>query len=351
MPKRINPQDQWETDFQVPLPGEPRNIGPLEILFQKLLNRTERLKNRIAAILGTAWDATPPDTLAGLAGRVSTLESGQGGTNLSAHRTAPVLDHPDGSVTAEKLAPVRNAPTITPSPGSWLLGGLASGTGVGKIPLGQGNGVPLLNANGALASSDAYLNRGTPPTPTDWNSITEAGIYIIDGYNFGAGSANTPPTTFTYGQLWVLKSVPNPTTQIYIPYTNDARIYWRQLWGTNWSTWATLNPVYASNSNGEFIRFSDGLQICWASHDPTSFGAENTGIDPNYKYRLKTWVYPAAFIAPPIVLASGDISGFGADIAVAYSASMTQCILEAGRYGTGAASVHSFYSLAIGRWK
>jgi hypothetical protein len=70
MPKRINPQDQWETDFLVPLPGEPRNIGPLETLFQRLLNRTERLKNRLGAILGLSWDATPPDTLAGLAGRV-----------------------------------------------------------------------------------------------------------------------------------------------------------------------------------------------------------------------------------------------------------------------------------------
>ena len=104
MPKRINPQDRWEDDFLVPLPGEPRNIGPLEALFQRLLNRTERLKNRIAAILGTAWDATPPDTITGLAGRVRTLETNQGGTTLSAHRSAPVLDHPDGSVTATKLA-------------------------------------------------------------------------------------------------------------------------------------------------------------------------------------------------------------------------------------------------------
>ncbi|UZX14991.1 hypothetical protein KQ693_10220 [Thermus sp. PS18] len=105
MPKNLTPQDQWETEFQVPLPGEPRNIGPLETLFQRLLNRTERLKGRIAAILGLPWDATPPDTLAGLAGRVENLEAAQGGTTLSAHRTAPVLDHPDGSVTASKLAP------------------------------------------------------------------------------------------------------------------------------------------------------------------------------------------------------------------------------------------------------
>jgi len=104
MPKNLIPEDRWETHFEVPIPGEPRRIGPLEVVFQRLLNRTERLKSRIAAILGLPWDAVPPDTIAGLAGRVSTLESNQGGTTLSAHRTAATLDHPDGSVTSEKIA-------------------------------------------------------------------------------------------------------------------------------------------------------------------------------------------------------------------------------------------------------
>ena len=102
MPKNLTPEDRWETHFEVPIPGEPRNIGPLEVLFQRILNRTERLKSRIAAILGLPWDATPPDTLAGLAGRVSALEGGSAA--LSTHREAPVLDHPDGSVTQAKLA-------------------------------------------------------------------------------------------------------------------------------------------------------------------------------------------------------------------------------------------------------
>jgi hypothetical protein len=78
MPKRLTPEDRWETDFEVPIPNDPRRIGPLEVLFQRLLNRTERLKNRLGAILGLPWDATPPDTLAGLAGRVSTLETTAG---------------------------------------------------------------------------------------------------------------------------------------------------------------------------------------------------------------------------------------------------------------------------------
>jgi len=225
MPKNLTPEDRWETHFEVPIPGEPRRIGPLEVLFQRLLNRTERLKNRLGAILGLSWDAEPPDTLAGLAGRVSTLESGQGGTTLSAHRSASVLDHPNESVTAEKLAPVRNAPTITPSPGDWLLGGLASGTGVGKIPLGQGNGVPLLSASGAFAANDAYLGRGYVNDAIDWNTLTTAGVYKIHSNAFRSGAANYPPTTYPYGILLVFRTHFLPAiVQVYIPHI-DYQLY------------------------------------------------------------------------------------------------------------------------------
>ncbi len=350
MPKRLTPEDRWETDFEVPVPGEGRRIGPLEVLFQRLLNRTERLKNRVADILGLPWDATPPDTLAGLAGRVGTLETNQGGTTLSAHRTAPVLDHPDGSVTAAKLDAVRNAPTITPSPGDWLLGGLASGTGVGKLPIGQANGVPLLNASGALASADAYLSRGSVTSAVDWNTLTNAGTYEIASGAFGTGSANTPPAVTQQGHLLVLKTS-GATTQVYVPKSADPGIYWRQYAGGTWSSWATASVMYGSNSNGSYIRFADGTQICWASHDPTSFGSMQTGTDTNYKYKNKTWVYPAAFAAAPIVTAGGDVAGARVDVINVFGTDPTGCTLEAGQYNTTAVDVSAFYTLAIGRWK
>jgi len=163
MPKRIHPQDQWETDFQVPLPGEPRNIGPLETLFQRLLNRTERLKNRIAAILGTAWDATPPDTLAGLAGRVSTLESNQGGTTLSAHRTAPTLDHPDGSVVSAKLA---NGAVTTPK----IADGAVT---TAKIADGAVNAAKI--ADGTVGTTELADGAVTTPKIAN-NAVTTAKI-------------------------------------------------------------------------------------------------------------------------------------------------------------------------------
>jgi len=355
MPKNLTPEDRWETDFEVPIPGDPRRIGPLETLFQRLLNRTERLKNRIAAILGLPWDATPPDTLAGLAGRVGTLETNQGGTTLSAHRTAPVLDHPDRSVTAEKLAPVRNAPTITPSPGDWLLGGLASGTGVGKIPLGQGNGVPLLNANGALASADAYLNRGFVTSAVDWNTLTTAGTYAIYAEAFGDGSANTPPTTYRYGTLLVLASGPSSETitQIYIPHTADGAIHFRQYF-TTWSPWFAAGAIYGSNSNGSYIRFSDGTQICWAKQSSTQWSASTQsrinvdGIAVHVK-NLIGLTFPAAFIAEPAIVVGGDVAGLQLKSFVAWDSSASAFTITAS-YQISGASIFSYY-IAIGRWK
>jgi hypothetical protein len=354
MPRRLIPENIWEEEFYVPLPGEPRRIGPLVVLFQRLLNRTEKLKSRIAAILGLPWDATPPDTLAGLAGRVSTLESNQGSTTLSAHRFASVLDHPDGSVTAAKLAPIRNAPTITPSLGDWLLGGLASGTGVGKIPIGQANGVPLLNSTGAFASADAYLDRGGIFGAVDWNTIKTAGVYTVYSEAFGSGSANFPPTTYQSGVLIVLVSTNGGAVQqIYIPYSVGGEMHFRQSrdGGTTWTPWLTAGNSFGHNANGSYIRFADGTQICWSSHADSTFGTLVTGLDTNYKYRTKTWVYPAAFAVNPVVVVSGDLEGARLDVFNVVSVGTSVCSLEVGQYNTTNVTVAQCFSLAIGRWR
>jgi hypothetical protein len=315
MPKRINPQDQWEIDFLVPLPGEPRNIGPLETLFQRLLNRTERLKNRIGAILGLPWDATPPDTLAGLAGRVSTLETNQGGTTLSAHRTAPTLDHPDGSVGLSKLAPAI---------------------------LGQPNGLALLNSIGALASSDAYLNRGVLASAVDWNTLTTAGVYAVYSGAFSDESANTPPTRYQYGMLLVLASgySSSVVVQIYIPHITDGGIYFRQRF-SEWGPWSAAGAEYGANSNGHYIRYADGTQVCWA----ISAGG---GPDP------QTVIYPAAFVSPPLVVVTPSDSP-PAHISIDSQwgrGVFQQRFRKYNADGTVYSGAHyPFDYIAIGRWK
>jgi hypothetical protein len=209
MPKSLTPEDRWETDFQVPLPGEPRNIGPLETLFQRLLNRTERLKSRIAAILGLPWDAEPPDTLAGLAGRVSALEGGS--ANLSTHRNAPVLDHPDGSVTGPKIANGA-VTTVKLANGAVTAEKLAPGASIYDLaifysgPPGPGALIVALVVPRGLSLQGGAVSVETAPaanwTATIYNGGTAIGtVFVPAGQTTGTVSLDNTPTSLSAGDL------------------------------------------------------------------------------------------------------------------------------------------------------
>jgi hypothetical protein len=275
MPRNLTPEDRWETDFQVPIPGEPRSIGPLEVLFQRLLNRTERLRSRIADILGLPWDATPPDTITGLAGRVDTLES------------------------------------------------------------------------------NAYLNRGSVTSAVDWNTLTNAGTYEIASGAFGTGSANTPPAVTQQGHLLVFQTS-GATTQVYVPKGDDPGIYWRQYAGGTWSPWTTAGAMYGSNSNGSYLRFADGTQICWAEQPTGQWGAStqvsaSVGGITVYAKDIVGVTFPAAFIAEPAIVVGGDVGGLQLKSFTAWNSSASSFNITA-TYQHSGASIFSYY-IAIGRWR
>jgi hypothetical protein len=279
MPKNLTPEDRWETDFEMPIPGEPRRIGPLEVLFQHLLNRTERLKGRIGAILGLPWDATPPDTLAGLAGRVSTLET----------------------------------------------------------------------------NADGYLDRGLLNSAVNWNTLTTAGVYRVDESAFGAGSANTPPAVYKYGVLLVLASGLT-IQQIFIPHVIDGAIYFRQTWDASyaWSQWFTAGLTYGSNSNGSYIRFADGTQVCWAKQSTSQWNAvpEMSVVRGNvtvYYRDLIGITFPAAFSSEPSIITGGDIYAGQMKSIMAWTPSASSFNLGA-NYQISGNPIFSYY-IAIGRWK
>jgi len=225
MPRNLTPEDRWETDFQVPIPGEPRNIGPLEILFQRLLNRTERLKNRLGAILGLPWDATLPDTLTGLAGRVSTLETNQGSTTLSAHRNAATLDHPDGSVTAEKLA---NGAVTTPKIANQAVTAekLAPGSVVGHL------GYTPLNKAGDTMSGTLFLpqvitNAGANGLGVRHIELRTSSVRWAMGLGGDEGSGNVGADFY----LWRYDDEGNYLGEIFKAERNSGRIVFNEISG------------------------------------------------------------------------------------------------------------------------
>src|SRR5690606_11427853 len=77
-----------------------------------------------------------------------------------------------------------------------------------------------------------------------------------------------------------------------------------------------------SNANGEYVRWENGLQVCWFANDPTpDFTARTEGAVSGYVHQ-DNWTYPAAFSANPSVAAIGR--GFVGSIAqISLNASLT----------------------------
>ncbi len=394
MPKRINPQDQWETDFLVPLPGEPRNIGPLETLFQRLLNRTERLKNRIGAILGLSWDATPPDTLAGLASRVGTLESNQGGTTLAAHRTATTLDHPDGSVTEAKLADgavtlqklANTAFSANPTPNTLVLrtnqGAVQDGATLWGFKVARANGLYIwpspdkwlrlvrwTGISGGYAGAFADLRiyrlrnesigaRLRARVATDSNgALVEPTISVANDYHAIITNAillQTDANTlelwahFPWGNVYVsgvvgcspgtIELTPygdvNALVQDTAPTPASGRLHLE--WATATAGQTLLGPGYivaaSRTPTSGYIRYDNGIQVCWAT---ITLGSG-------------TWTYPAAFASTPRVLATAQDTA--PRLATITSVSTTAAgVLRTDLSGnTQSGTVHLW---AIGLWK
>ncbi len=379
MPKRIHPQDQWETDFQVPLPGEPRNIGPLETLFQRLLNRTERLKSRFAAILGTAWDATPPDTLAGLAGRVHMLE-----TSVSADPTPDTIArrNAQGSLqdgaTHSLYKVVKVGGIYEWSAGNrWVQVAQWTLSPTGRAFRGVFADLHFTEPNtlglGSRVRVRAYTNAsGTFVNPAISISQDYLGGNVLSGIITNAMLVQTEPYTV---ELWVHSPArvvyvqgiiaTNAESVVFPPYgaisdhpappfpiSDGLYLDWSSV--TADQTFVGPGNIVAASRNplSGFVRYDNGMQICWASHEQESFGNVNTGNDPAYKYRLKVWTFPAAFISPPVVLASGDVAGARVDVINVHGGGdIAACLLEVGQYNAPDVNLNPIYTLAIGRWK
>jgi hypothetical protein len=376
MPKRINPQDQWETDFQVPLPGEPRNIGPLETLFQRLLNRTERLKNRIAAILGTAWDATPPATLAELAGRFSMLETSvsanptpntivrrnaqgavQDGATDTLHRVVKINGIYEWSTSGRWVRVVR----WELSPTGYDFRGIFADLHFTQLTtLGLGSRVRVraytdeagVFQDPAISLSQDYLGGNNLSGIITNVALVQTGQYAVELWVYS-------PTRQVYVQGTVATNANSVSVSPYGVISEQAAppspipggLYLEWGWAPIDKTFVGPGNIVAANRNRDsgFIRYDNGIQIAWGSHASETFGSvQSVG---SYRYREKLWTFPAAFASSPIVLITPFTSERVSSANASYLTPVS-CVIGVAAYSSGNSfDVWYAHSFAIGRWK
>lgn len=111
-----------------------------------------------------------------------------------------------------------------------------------------------------------------------------------------------------------------------------------------------LQVEMGNNSNGEYIKFSNGLLICLYSYGQGSSISIGTNT-----YTDKTFTFAIPFVGTPLVLpvvftdstSYNDMQNFFASIS---SSSSTQCKVRLFR-GSGSTRYPVINYLAIGKWK
>lgn len=100
-----------------------------------------------------------------------------------------------------------------------------------------------------------------------------------------------------------------------------------------------LMPTYGSSANGDYTRFPDGTQICSWATSITPVAGSNTG---------KTWTFPAAFIAAPIMSVTCDTSAETVDFVAFTNVTTTTVSLRIVRSNNTSTDLNA---IAVGRWK
>jgi hypothetical protein len=161
----------------------------------------------------------------------------------------------------------------------------------------------------------------------------------IGWYRFNNTNAGTPPpgtdSTFVILQNWWRAANSILQMAIVRPFSSDRVVVWvRDSVGVPPSSWMPWRQLYSqnyilgavsqsggvptdaviergSNSNGEYLRFAEGAQIC--THAVSTSLAIDTTFTGGFRSAAQTWTYPAEFTDIPVfVPVARNLMAFGA---------------------------------------
>lgn len=227
--------------------------------------------------------------------------------------------------------------------------------GLTKVEIGASEGTwgTKLNTNFDLLDN-AILGLGTLLTSADTLASAlppqrQAGRYHWTSASIPSGSL--PPGSYTNVVLDVQRVAPDAwheTAHCYTSGNTNAVIYRRMRQGFSTTQWKLdTQSERGSNANGEYVRFSDGTQICTFAATAAS-EAISAAFMGGFRSGVQLWSFPASFIAPPSVTPTPTtLSAFGA---IASSVNNTGCSFAYTAVTSQVAAARSASLVAVGRW-
>ncbi|WP_339112862.1 hypothetical protein [Thioclava sp. GXIMD2076] len=264
------------------------------------------------------------------------------------------------------------------------LGGAANKlpyfTGAGAMAMADltADGRSLIGQSGVLKASGALL-AGTGVTQSKFDntvgrllksgdagvlgptvSMGSIGITSLNNAPSGAsvsfyGVHTERPDDVSVGMVQTFEGPSGEKTQVCYPtypYSEVGQIYYRTYISSAWSSWSFVFPKRGSNSNGEYVRFPEGTQICWrrSSHGGYTWTTADGALF--MQGSSSNWTFPASFSAIPTV--SGDAETAAASITgVAFGSATTTVVPFRPWSSTSlSGSIEKYvHTRAVGRWK
>lgn len=103
-----------------------------------------------------------------------------------------------------------------------------------------------------------------------------------------------------------------------------------------------------SNSNGEYVRFADGTQICIFTESTNTLNANTASGNMFVSSSTNTWTFPAAFANTTNLVASGQTSTTGRWLSI--GAPSTSAVTYLHATGNSSATARTSSLVAAGRW-
>lgn len=196
---------------------------------------------------------------------------------------------------------------------------------------------------GTLLTSADTLASALPPQ-------RQAGRYHWTSASIPSGSL--PPGIYTNVVLDVQRVAPgawHETAHCYTSGNTNAVIYRRMRQGFSTTQWKLdTQSERGSNANGEYVRFTDGTQICTqvTTNAALTINIAHLG---GFRTAAQLWTFPAVFSAPPQLSAMPlDTSAFGVINNTTLSA--TTASYSYTSITSQVAADRSVSLMAIGRW-
>ena len=104
------------------------------------------------------------------------------------------------------------------------------------------------------------------------------------------------------------------------------------------------------NANGEYIRWADGTQVCWAQMKTLQLSIGGSTVNGDLKRYDVPITFPSAFITAPSVCVSGGQNQSGYGWSTAATITSTNAMIRVFAYPTTITQLLCSW-LAIGRWK